>query len=78
MNGEYIAAYGGTTENINGETVTVKSEHDSGATEVITLSPPTGISVEKNINKELIIIGILSGIILVGGIFIIKKKVLDK
>ena len=78
INGEYVAAKGGTTINENGETVTIKSEHDSSATEVITLSPPTGVSFETNFTNQIIIIAILSGIMLIGGIYIIKKKVLDK
>lgn len=78
MNGEYIAAQGGSLEGENGEIVTIEAEHDAGATEIITLSAPTGLSEEKTIKSELLIIGILSGVILVGGIFIIKKKVLNK
>lgn len=70
INGEFIAANGGANN--------VKSEHDTTATEIITLSAPTGVSIEKTTTNQILIIAFLSGIILIGGIYLIKKKVLDK
>ena len=52
-------------------------ERDGSATELITFSPPTGLSERAQFNLQ-IIIGCLAGmVILVVGIVLIKKKVVD-
>ena len=54
------------------------SENDSSATEVITLTPPTGLSAKVIFMIQVLSV-VLSGIaIMVVGIIAIKKKVLTK
>ena len=55
-----------------------KFERDSSATELITLSPPTGMDSEENRTTQIIVVILIATIILAAGIILIKKKVLDK
>lgn len=55
-----------------------KFERDSSATELITLSPPTGIDSTENRTAQLVFVILIAAVILAVGIFVIKKKVLDK
>ena len=54
------------------------SENDSSATELITLSPPTGIVTTVMLVLQIMAIVLVAVTILAGGIVIIKKKVLTK
>ena len=51
-------------------------ERDSSATELITFTPPTGIEAEITIVTQVLIVTMIALVIVVGGILIIKKKVL--
>ncbi len=55
---------------------TAGKEKDASATEVITLSPPTGLSPEESRTMQLIIVILVSITIIAVSIVIIKKKVL--
>ena len=66
------------TGNPVGEYIAAMSEPDSSATELITLSPPTGINSTENRTLQFMLVVLISTIILAIGIVIIKKKVLDK
>lgn len=61
-----------------GEYRVAMAEPDSSATELITLSPPTGIDSTENRTAQLIFVILIATIILAVGIILIKKKVLDK
>ncbi len=61
-----------------GEYLVAKAEPDSSATELITLSPPTGIDSTENRTAQLVFVILIAAVILAVGIFVIKKKVLDK
>ena len=52
-------------------------ERDGSATEVITFSPPTGLSQRQQFNLQIAIGCIIGMTILAAGIVLIKKKVLD-
>ena len=71
--GEFIAAYGKDYTGCN-----VLGERDSAATEIITLSPPTGLSIGDSILAQIVIGLLISGAILVSGIVVIKKKVIKE
>ena len=51
-------------------------EIDSSATELITFIPPTGIEEVKSYRTQIVLAITIGMIILVGGIVVIKKKVL--
>ena len=53
-------------------------EPDTSATEVITLSPPTGLDTGLQLTLQIIAIVLVAGVILAAGIIVIKKKVLIK
>ena len=55
-----------------------RQERDSSATELITLSPPTGMDSESNRTSQIVLVVLISTMILAVGIILIKKKVLDK
>lgn len=61
-----------------GEYVASLAEPDSSATELITLSPPTGIDSTESRTFQLILVVLIATIIVAVGIVIIKKKVLVK
>ena len=61
-----------------GEYRVAMAEPDSSATELITLSPPTGMDSTENRTAQLIFVILIATIILAAGIILIKKKVLDK
>ena len=60
----------------NDEFTEALKERDSSATELITFTPPTGIEVEEGRTTQILILVITSLAIVIGGIIIIKKKVL--
>ena len=53
-------------------------EKDASATEVITLSPPTGLSAEESRLTQLILVVLISVTLVAIAIVVIKKKVLIK
>ena len=53
-------------------------EPDTSATELITLSPPTGLSPQVQLVLQIVGAVLIAGVILAVGIIIIKKKVLLK
>ena len=53
-------------------------ENDASATELITLSPPTGTVITAMLGLQVAAIALAAITILAGGIVIIKKKVLTK
>ena len=53
-------------------------EKDASATEVITLSPPTGLNADESRTLQLLIVILISVILVAVAIVIIKKKVLIK
>ena len=59
-----------------GEFTTALEERDSSATELITFTPPTGLTVEESMTTQVLVIVIVALGIIVTGIVIIKKKVL--
>ena len=68
----------GDTKPILGEFITSLDERDSSAPEIITFTPPTGTFYRNIINNQLII-AVVAGLgIIVLGIIVIKKKVVDK
>jgi len=71
--GEFVAAYGKDYTECN-----VLGERDSAATEIITLSPPTGLSIDNSIIIQVIVGLLIGGIILATGIIVIKKKVIKE
>ena len=60
----------------NDEFTEALKERDSSATELITFTPPTGIEIEEGMTTQILILVITSLAIVMGGIIIIKKKVL--
>ena len=59
-----------------GEFYTALEERDTGAPEIITFTPPTGIYHEEVMNSQILIAVTAGLVIVVGGIVVIKKKVL--
>ena len=59
-----------------GEFAESLKERDSSATELITFTPPTGIETEVTMKTQILIVIAIAAVIVVGGILIIKKKVL--
>ena len=59
-----------------GEFPEALKERDSSATELITFTPPTGIEAEVTLTTQILIVIAIALTIVVGGILIIKKKVL--
>lgn len=51
-------------------------EPDTSATEVVTLTPPTGLDSGTKLIAQIVITALISGIVLIAGIVLIKKKVL--
>lgn len=67
----------------NGEPVGIYAaaqgkEKDASATEVITLSPPTGLNADESRTMQLILVVLISVTLVAVSIVIIKKKVLIK
>ena len=52
-------------------------ERDTSATELVTFTPPTGIEVESQMKIQVLIIAMGAIGIVILGIVIIKKKVLN-
>ena len=61
-----------------GEFKSSLDERDSSATELITLTPPTGIEADVTMKTQILIVTAIASLIAIGGILIIKKKVLQK
>lgn len=59
-----------------GEFAESLKERDSSATELITFTPPTGIEAETTITTQVLIVIAIASVIVIGGILIIKKRVL--
>lgn len=73
-----ISSIPGNANPMEGEFATSLKERDTSATELITLIPPTGISVKGQLTIQiLMVIAVALGIMVVG-IIIIKKKVIAK
>ena len=64
--------------NIAEEFISDDVEHDQSATELITLTPPTGINTNSFITLQVIGISLVALAVVAGGIVIIKKKVIEK
>ena len=78
---EESATWDDPEDNID-ETVSIYEiageEPDSSAAEVITLTPPTGLTTTFDIAMQILAIASFAGVILAIGIVLIKKKVLNK
>lgn len=61
-----------------GEFSVAFEERDSSATELVTFTPPTGLEVEKGMTLQILLVVLISLLVVVVGIMIIKKKVLEK
>ena len=61
-----------------GEFTTSLAERDQSATEIITLTPPTGANLGNVMMLQILAAVLVALVILAGGIVIIKKKVLTK
>lgn len=61
-----------------GEFKAALNERDSSATELITLAPPTGNETGSVMTIQILIVTLIALGIVVGGIVVIKKKVLKK
>ena len=59
-----------------GEFPEALKERDSSATELITFTPPTGVETKVTMITQVLIVIAIASVIVVGGILIIKKKVL--
>jgi hypothetical protein len=71
-----VTTIAGNSNPKEGEFATALKERDSSATELITFSPPTGISARENLTIQIALVSIAAlGIVAVGIVFI-KKKVL--
>lgn len=68
----------GNTVPANGEFVASLEERDTSATELITLTPPTGANLANVIGIQLIVVILIGLLIVAVGIVVIKKKVLTK
>lgn len=68
----------GNTVPANGEFVASLEERDTSATELITLTPPTGANLTNIIGIQLILVILVGLLIVAVGIIVIKKKVLTK
>ena len=73
-----IIAIPGNADPKLGEFTTSLYERDQSATEVVTLTPPTGINVFGFISVQVLLTVLVALVILAVGIVIIKKKVLTK
>ena len=68
----------GNANPVEGEFATAISERDSSATELVTLTPPTGIDPKMELTIQVLAITVVAlGIVAIGIVFI-KKKVLTK
>ena len=68
----------GNANPLNGEFVSAIDERDSSATEIVTLTPPTGINSKAELTLQILVISIVALGIVAIGIIVIKKKVLTK
>ena len=59
-----------------GEFIESLEERDSSATELITFTPPTGIETEVTMKTQILIVIAIAAVIVIGGILVIKKKLL--
>lgn len=68
----------GNANPTEGEFIVSLEERDTSATELITLTPPTGANLNKVVGIQLILV-ILAGLLIIAvGIVVIKNKVLSK
>lgn len=74
---ELIDGATGYDETIDIYTISM-NEPDTSATEIITLSPPTGLDAGLQLVLQILAIVLVAGVILAVGIIVIKKKVLIK
>ena len=73
-----ILAIPGNADPKEGEFSTSLLEKDQSATEIITLTPPTGIDKVNFLSFQVLGVVVVALAILAGGIVIIKKKVIEK
>ena len=71
-----VTSIPGNTNPKFGEFEVSLKERDSSATELVTLTPPTGIEAKVSLTIQVLVITALSLIILTAGVVVIKKKVL--
>lgn len=61
-----------------GEFISAIDERDSSATEIVTLTPPTGIETGIELTLQILAVSVIGLAIIAIGIIVIKKKVLTK
>ena len=71
-----VTAVPGNTNPKLGEFEVSLSERDSSATELVTLTPPTGLEVGTGMLIQILAVTAIALVILASGVVIIKKKVL--
>lgn len=76
-NGELVTDYNGAKEvEVNGTTLHLNGERDTDSPNLITVTEPTGISSRKYNERRYAVAIVISGVILVAGIVVIKKKII--
>ena len=73
-----VLTIAGNVEPKKGEFKSGIEERDGSATELITFSPPTGLSERQQFTLQIVLGALIGMTILAAGIVVIKKKVLDK
>ena len=73
-----ILAIPGNADPSVGPFETSLAERDQSATEVVTLTPPTGADYARLITFQVLIVVLIGLVIVAVGIVVIKKKVLSK
>ena len=78
-NGELVTDYNGAKEvEVNGTTLHLNGERDTDSPNLITVTEPTGISSRKYNERRYAVAIVISGVILVAGIVVIKKKIIKQ
>ncbi len=78
-NGSLVEDYEGAKEVTVGGTVKhLNGEHDADASDVLTFTEPTGLNNQEIEKTNYTFVILIAAIVLAGGIFLIKRKVVDR